>query len=178
DGDRGRTTLIARRVVCLTCQGGCGRSADHCPYSKPGARSLRALFNDLAALADNVQEWRCSAFLDLVAPEDVIHALEFPPLFAARNQIAHEGALNADKRTMSHLLWVTDRALNVGWVGSRTTRTRVGQTLIAHEGALNADKRTMSHLLWVTDRALNVGWVGSRTTRTRVGQTLIANLPP
>jgi hypothetical protein len=72
------------------------------------------LFNDLAALADNGQEWRCSAFLDLVAPEDVIHALEFPPLFAARNQIAHEGALNADKRTMSHLLWVTDRALNVG----------------------------------------------------------------
>ena len=114
DGDRGRTTLIARRVAYLTCQGGCGGSADHCPYSKPGARSLRALFNDLAALADNGQEWRCSAFLDLVAPEDVTHALEFPPLFAARNQIAHEGAMNADKRTMSHLLWVTDRALNVG----------------------------------------------------------------
>ena len=118
-GTAAQTTAIARRIAYLTCRGGCGRTAPHCPYTETH-KGHKTLVKDLQTLAARGQGWQCSAFLDIAAPDESIPALRFPPLFSARNTIAHHGDATLTDHDLSHLIWVADEAImaGLGWYAS------------------------------------------------------------
>ena len=105
-----QTTAIARRIAYLTCRGGCGRTGPLCLYTEK-QKGHKALVADLRSLADRGKGWQCSAFLGIAAPDAAIPSLQFPPLFTARNAIAHEGEANLTERDHSHLIWIADQAI-------------------------------------------------------------------
>lgn len=110
DLSKPQTLAIARRVAYLTCGAGCGRREPHCPYTEraPGSKALLA---DLESMSLGGMGWQCSAFLHIAAPADVQYALRYPPLFTARNVIAHEGALDSTDRQLRHWVGVADGAI-------------------------------------------------------------------
>jgi hypothetical protein len=120
-GKAAQTTAIARRIAYLTCFAGCGRTAPHCPYTET-AKGHKQLLDDLRQLAVKGQGWMCSAFVDIVAPDE-IYGLPATPLFDARNEIAHQGRMTLDDRDQSHLLWVVDNAFRAGleWYAAHPT---------------------------------------------------------
>jgi hypothetical protein len=113
-----QTYSIARRVAYLTCFAGCGRSQEHCEYTV-AAKGRKQILQDMERLS-RAGEWRCSAYLDIQAPPEVLGALSQPPLFVARNQVAHEGStegLTSD--ALARLSWVVDQATHAAltWYG-------------------------------------------------------------
>ena len=118
-GTGSQTTAIARRIAYLTCRGGCGRTAPLCPYTEV-QKGHKALVADLRTLEERGQGWQCSAFLDIAAPDLAIPTLQFPPLFSARNEIAHHGDARLTDSEIAHLIWVADAAIlaGLGWVAA------------------------------------------------------------
>jgi hypothetical protein len=112
-----QTSAIARRIAYLTCPGGCGRSAPLCLYTA-AAKGQKQLMSELLAHAQQGKSWQCSTYLDIVAPPGALHALLFPPLFEARNAIAHRGEA-IDAKSLTHLVWVMNKAIAAGlaWYG-------------------------------------------------------------
>ena len=108
-----QTTAIARRIAFLTCGGGCGTPAPHCPYTEK-AKGHKALLLDLEAIAAKGQGWQCSAFLHIAAPVGAVGSLRYAPLFSARNAVAHEDVSNFQKQELSHLIRVADEAICAG----------------------------------------------------------------
>ncbi len=118
---------IARRIAYLSCGGGCGRFEPHCIYTET-SKSQKALLADLKRLARRGKPWRCSAFLHIATPSDAADALRFPSLFAARNEVAHEGGVDWDASTVKHLVRVAERSVTSG-----------SKWLAAHAGLSMAD---------------------------------------
>lgn len=118
-----QTMAIARRIAYLSCGDGCGQRESHCIYTEK-ARGQKALLADLRALAEAGRPWQCSAFLHVIAPPDVVGALRYPPLFTARNTVAHEGGVEWDERTWKHLVGVAEQAVRsgVGWLAAQPGR--------------------------------------------------------
>lgn len=119
-GNGAQTTAIARRIAYLTCQGGCGRTAPHCPYTE-ARKGRKALVTDLRTLAGRGQGWQCSAFLDVSAPDEAVPALQYPPLFNVRNEIAHRGDAALTDRDLPHLIWSPTRRSRPGLPGTSLT---------------------------------------------------------
>lgn len=114
--DKGRdpqATAVARRIAHLSCRRRCGRDTPLCLYTKE-ARSLKSLLADIRALHEKGRGWRCSAFLDVVAPDEVVPALWNSPLFTARNAVAHGGDLNLNDKQVAHLVRVANDAVTAG----------------------------------------------------------------
>ena len=114
-----QTADIARRFAYLTCFAGCGRSEGHCYYTET-SKSYKEIFRDMKGLAEQGQEWRCSAYLDIAAPPEALAALDRPPLFVARNLVAHRGSTAAlSEAHLTRLAWVIDQAIYAGldWYG-------------------------------------------------------------
>jgi hypothetical protein len=111
DEKRSKNTDIARRIAYLTCGARCGREFPLCAYTdRP--KDLKQLFTELDVIAHDPQrEWRCSAYLDVVAPDAVFRHLPLPSLFNVRNEIAHEGGVTLTERELLHLIRVADEAV-------------------------------------------------------------------
>jgi len=111
EGRQPQSFSVARRVAYLTCESKCGRSQSLCPYtrSRNGKGSpFRQLLADLESLAEQGKEWRCSAFLHIAAPTEVVELLRHPPLFTARNEVAHEGQTSLTEKEIRRLRHLTD----------------------------------------------------------------------
>lgn len=111
DADRGSQAMrVARRAAFLRCGGDCSTGKMLCPYLATD-RDMGALGQELLATQKRGEEWRCSAYLRIAAPEAAVAALTDPPLFHARNQAAHEGRVDLTEQQVKRLVWNAERTV-------------------------------------------------------------------
>lgn len=102
---------IARRVAYLTCPAQCGRAEPACPYVK-GFPTERALTDFARQLEARGEEWRCSTFLQVSCPPALGWTPRTPALFAARNEIVHEGRTSLSEQDVKWIRHHADAAIN------------------------------------------------------------------
>ena len=111
DADRGSQAMrVARRAAFLQCGGDCTAGKLLCPYLSTD-RGMGVLVQELLTIQQRGEEWRCSAYLRIAAPDAAVAALKDPPLFHARNQAAHEGRVGLTEPQVNRLVWNAERTV-------------------------------------------------------------------